>query len=97
MTVGGHHLVFPPRGLIFSARGDRFKLIGYPTTSGRIFELFDLEKDPGERTGILGEEAARASPVYSALDLYLATGRAPEPPELDDETKKKLRSLGYVN
>ncbi|PYQ10498.1 MAG: hypothetical protein DMH00_11020 [Acidobacteria bacterium] len=97
MTVGGHHLVFPPRGLIFSARGDRFKLIGYPTTSGRIFELFDLEKDPGERTGVLGEEAARASPVYSALDLYLATGRAPEPPELDDETKKKLRSLGYVN
>ena len=44
-----------------------------------------------------GQQPARQTPVYQALDLYLAGGRTPPLPELDEETKKKLRSLGYVN
>ena len=97
MTVGGRRLTFPLKGLIFSARGDRFKLISYPTVSGTVYELFDLEKDRGEMNPTIGAEAARASPVFQALDLYLVSGHLPESPELDEEAKKKLRSLGYVN
>ncbi|MCI0568607.1 MAG: hypothetical protein L0Z52_10570, partial [Acidobacteria bacterium] len=90
-------LTFPPRGLIFSARGERYKLIDYPTSSGNLYELFDLEKDRSEKHPTYGAEVARKSPVYQALDLYRVSGRTPEPPELDEEAKKKLRSLGYVN
>ena len=97
MTVGGQRLTFPPRALLFSARDDRFKLISYPGAAGSIYELFDLEKDRGEKNGTFGAQAARASPVFQALDLYLVSGRVPDPPELDEEAKKKLRSLGYVN
>ena len=97
MSVGDQRLSFPPRGLIFSARDDRFKLIDYPTVAGSVYEMFDLQKDKGEKNGALASGSARSSPVYQALDLYLVSGRPPDPPELDDEAKKKLRSLGYVN
>lgn len=97
MSLDGRRLSFPPRGLIFSARGDRYKLIDYPTSAGSFYQLFDLVEDRGEKHPTYGAEAARKSPVYQALDLYRVSGRTPEPPELDEEAKKKLRSLGYVN
>ncbi len=97
MTLEGRKVAFPPRTLIFSARNDRYKLILYPTPGQNTYELFDLEKDPGERNNIASAAAARASPLYQALDLYQTTGRPPEPPDLDEEAKKKLRSLGYVD
>jgi choline-sulfatase len=97
MTVGDQRLIFPPRGLIFSARDNRYKLIDYPTSAGSVYELFDLEKDKGEKQGTFGLQTARVSTVYQALDLYLVSGHLPDPPDLDEEAKKKLRSLGYVN
>lgn len=97
MNLDGRRVIFPPRGLIFSARGDRYKIIAYPTATGALYEVFDLETDRTEKKPTLGSQAARQTPVYQALDLYLAGGRIPAPPELDEETKKKLRSLGYVN
>ena len=97
MTLGGQKVSFPPRSLIFSARNERYKLILYPTPGKSTFELFDLEKDPGERNNIASSGVSQASPLYQALDLYQATGRPPEPPDLDEEAKKKLRSLGYVD
>ena len=97
MSLAGRDLKFPPRGLIFSARGDRFKLIDYPASGGSLYELFDLMKDRGEKAPTYGAEAARQSPVYQPLDLYLVGGSTPEPPDLDEEAKQKLRSLGYVH
>ncbi len=97
MTLGGQKVSFPPRTLIFSARTERYKLIVYPTPGKSTFELFDLEKDPGERTNLASAAPPQASLLYQALDLYRATGRPPEPPDLDEEAKKKLRSLGYID
>lgn len=97
MSLAGRQLTYPPRGLVFSAHGDRYKLIDYPASGGTLYELFDLEKDRGEKNPTYGAEAARQSPVYQALDFYLVGGRSPEPPDLDEEAKKKLRSLGYLN
>jgi len=96
MSLGEQRLTFPPKSLIFSVRDERFKLVDYPTAAGSIFQLFDLEKDRGEKNGTL-TTSARNFPVYQALDLYLVSGRPPEPPDLDEEAKRKLRSLGYVN
>ena len=97
MNLDGRKLSFPPRGLIFSAHGERYKLIDYPTTQGSLYQLFDLQSDRSEKNPIYGAEAARKSPVYQALDLYRVSGRSPEPPDLDEEAIRKLRSLGYVN
>ena len=81
-------------------RSDRFKLIMIPTTSGGpIWELYDLEADPGETTNVLGkfprdEEALRRA----LLDLVASDpmkddlNEPPLPPGLEEN----LRSLGYV-
>jgi choline-sulfatase len=97
MILGGRRVVFPLRVEILSARNDRFKLISYPTQPEPTLEIFDLEKDPGERNNLAGSAVAGAAPLRQALDLYRVSGRPPAPPELDDEAKQKLRSLGYVN
>jgi arylsulfatase A-like enzyme len=96
-TVGGRLLSFPPNGVLYSIRDDRFKLIAYPTTGNTVYELFDLEKDAGEKRGVYEMQEIRVSRVFSALDLYLSTGSPPPLLEPDEETKKKLRALGYVN
>jgi len=97
MTLEGRRVTFPLHGLIYSARGEHSKIIDYPTSIGPVYQVFDLDKDRLEKNPTSGDETARRNPVYQTLDLYLAGGRSPAPPELDEETKKKLRALGYVN
>ena len=97
MLLGGQRVTFPLRTFILSARNDRYKLISYPTRPKATLELFDLEKDPAERNNIASTDLQRASSLFTALDLYLVSGRPPQPPDLDEEAKKKLRSLGYVD
>jgi len=98
VSLGGRQVPFPPRTEVLAARNDRYKLISYPTRPAVTFELFDLEKDPAERNDIAASAVPpQASPLYQALDLYRVTGRPQEPPDLDEEAKKKLRSLGYLN
>ena len=97
MLLNGSRVVFPRQTYILSACNERYKLISYPTRPKETLELFDLEKDPAERTNVVSTEFQRASSLYTALDLYRVAGRPPAPPDLDEETKKKLRSLGYVD
>ena len=97
MLLEGRRVAFPQRTYIVSARSDRYKIIRYPTAPKATLELFDLDKDPAERNNIASTDLQRASSLFTALDLYLVTGRPPRPPDLDDEAKKKLRSLGYVD
>lgn len=81
-------------------RGDRFKLIMIPKGSGEpIWEFYDLESDPGEKTNALGRFPEEEGVLRRALlDLLAADpGRddraEPDlPPGLEDD----LRSLGYV-
>ena len=97
MLLAGRRVYFPQRTFILSARNDRYKLIRYPTGPKATLELFDLEKDPAERNNIASTDLQRASSLFTALDLYLVSGRPPQPPDLDEEAKKKLHSLGYVD
>src|SRR5262249_6618651 len=85
------------RGML---RSDRYKSILIPTqTGGPMWEVYDLESDPGETTNLSGKLPQAEETLRRALlDLLAADpGRnerdePPLPPELEDS----LRSLGYV-
>ncbi len=64
-------------------------------------ELYDLDRDPGERTNLFAREGPRARTLRSRL--LDALGGSPESavvgvanPALDPETLRRLASLGYV-
>jgi choline-sulfatase len=76
-------------------REGRWKYIQAPKP-----ELYDLSRDPGERTNVAGAEPARAAAFRSALGRILdderrAAARAPTAPA-PVELLEKLGALGYV-
>jgi arylsulfatase A-like enzyme len=80
-----------------SVRTPSWKLIR--TTEGEE-TLYHLTDDPGELIDRSGNEAKRARRLGKALSKWLASvpevhGR--EEPELSEEDREKLRSLGYVD
>jgi arylsulfatase A-like enzyme len=61
--------------------------------------LFDLVSDPAESVNLAAErprDVERMSRTLEAIQLSQAAGSEYEPVELDPETLKQLRSLGYV-
>ena len=76
----------PLRGVV---RG-RHKFIDLP-----IAELYDLAADPKEETNVVSGRAALASELRSALEREVE-GAAPLRPSADEETLKRLESLGYL-
>lgn len=75
-----------------SLRDARFKLIDAPRP-----ELYDLDRDPGERTNLYREDAPAAQALRRALARLTAGGEgAMEVGRLDAETAEKLASLGYL-
>jgi len=95
--IGTGRLKLAPRAFTFSARAEGYKLILYSTTPQPTVELFNLARDPGEIDNLAVREPERVASLKRWLDLYQAEGTPAEAPELDEETKEKLRSLGYVN
>jgi arylsulfatase A-like enzyme len=80
---------------ILAVRQDNLKLI---TSKQKQFpdELYDLEKDPTEQRNLFIEEPAAASLIKLADDFWEAHSPTPvELPDLDPETKERLRALGY--
>jgi arylsulfatase A-like enzyme len=76
-----------PRKFVWSSKG--------------AHQLFDLARDPGERDNLFAREAEQARRLAAGLEGYLAG--LPKPPaaaagarQLDAETQRALRSLGYV-
>ena len=60
-------------------------------------ELFDLAADPGETRNLAGSGTALESELAGMLSLWeQAMGGAPQLQALDDETRERLRSLGYI-
>jgi choline-sulfatase len=96
IKIGERELDLIARDVVVSSRTDRYKLIRYPV-SPPVFELFDLEADPQEKRNLAATETGLVSHLFGAIDLYLVSGRPPQMPEPDEETKRKLRSLGYVD
>ena len=71
---------------------------------GRPAMLFDLERDPGERTNLIGSPFPHHGLVYHGLAALLkkrlieiqALDVKTEPVELPEDDLRMLRSLGYV-
>jgi len=63
--------------------------------------LFNLASDPREQDNLVGKDPARAEGMLSALNRYLAQlpppgSVSPASQQVDPETQKALKSLGYV-
>ncbi len=71
---------------------------GWKIVRGRVDELYDLTKDPGESQDVASREPDRSAKLATALEELTADikGGAGETALLDDEARRALESLGYV-
>lgn len=81
-------------------RQDRWK--GIWNDEPGTLELYDLERDPDERSNLSSENAELAAALGATARAWLADCRAQTTPteelgEIDTETQEKLRALGYFN
>jgi arylsulfatase A-like enzyme len=59
--------------------------------------LFDLARDPGERTNLFSPDDSTSLKLLGLVtQRYAAAPRHGDPVEVDEELLRKLRSLGYV-
>lgn len=93
-----------------AVRDGEWKLIYTPDPvdqslqTGSLYELYDLKKDPRETTNLYdpqNDDAARLRHVLHAWSdpwIDYAYGKLPQkPPVVDDETRQKLKALGYID
>jgi len=73
-------------------RRGRYKLI-----QGVAPELYDLERDPGERHDLAADERRLARRLSEALAAVAAAAPASDPAPVDAETRARLASLGYAS
>ena len=68
--------------------------------SNGAHKLFNLADDPGEKKNLVDESPDRAESMSAGLNEYIAKLPPPGPPapaqQLDENTRKALKSLGYV-
>jgi len=86
-------------GLISVIRRFPYKLIAYPTASGFTWELFNLEKDAGEKENIAAENPVLLKSLDESLQHWRhLTGADVIQPSttMSEDVKEKLRSLGYM-
>jgi arylsulfatase A-like enzyme/Tfp pilus assembly protein PilF len=82
-------------GTLYAVRLGHHKLI-----QSKRPELFDLEKDPGEKVNRLTENRALANTFKEKLEVIATRYRRDTPekatPRLSEEALNKLRALGYI-
>lgn len=99
-------------GGIYMARSARYKLLWAPRVGsdwgmgqglgrGRDAELvFDLENDPGEHHNLAGEDILEVAWLRERLRRWIDVGEKLQPGEdlddIDEETRRSLRALGYI-
>ena len=76
---------------LLSLTDDRFRYIKAPRE-----ELYDLERDPGERSNVAGERVQAVTALRSALDALVAGRDIDAPSTVSDEDRQRLAALGYV-
>ena len=79
---------------------DNWKIIYIPHPENGIFELYNLEKDPGETVNLIDKEKEIASQmkkkILDFLRLQSNEGNV-EISDLTEKSKKLLKKLGYIN
>jgi choline-sulfatase len=76
---------------LLSLTDDRYRYIKAPRE-----ELYDLERDPGERTNIAAERSQASTALRSALDALVAGRDIDAPSAVSAEDRQRLAALGYV-
>lgn len=74
-----------------------FKLI--QNTYDGPFQLYDLRQDPREQTDLAGQQPDRVEAMLARMRetlVRLDHDRPQELPELSDQDRERLRSLGYI-
>jgi arylsulfatase A-like enzyme len=98
-NVGSSPYVLSDDGSL-SVRADHWKLIRFFKENGpqRVWKLFDLKNDPGETVDLLSVEKRKFAILKERMDAYHKDfpGTKAAPPVLDEETRRKLRALGYL-
>jgi arylsulfatase A-like enzyme len=83
---------------IWSIRTDSLKYIGYSRGPG---ELFDISRDPNEETDLAGERTDMAKKLENTYRQWFGSFspavNVEDEGEIDEETLKVLKALGYVN
>jgi arylsulfatase A-like enzyme/Tfp pilus assembly protein PilF len=59
-------------------------------------ELYDLERDPHERTNIAEDRPQPRQGLRSALDRVAAAATIPAPTDISADARERLQALGYV-
>jgi arylsulfatase A-like enzyme/tetratricopeptide (TPR) repeat protein len=76
---------------LFAWRTARHKMIEAPRP-----ELYDLEKDPGEKENLAARENARLAGMRQRLETMLARPAPDAAAAVDPDAAERLRALGYV-
>lgn len=76
---------------LLSLTDERYRFIDAPRP-----ELYDLDRDPRERTNIISDRAQAASALGSALTSLVAGRPIDSPSAVSDEDRQRLAALGYV-
>jgi len=72
------------------------RLGGSKLIVGRYAELFELAGDPGETRNVIDGSRRSSRDLIARLEAIRKTAIAPTKNRIDDETRRKLASLGYV-
>ena len=82
---------------IDTVRSSDWKLISFPGHDRDYNELYDLEADPGERHDVAAKNPLLARSLLQKLDEWRRDSRKSVPtPDIDAETRERLRQLGYI-
>jgi arylsulfatase A-like enzyme/Flp pilus assembly protein TadD len=72
--------------------GDRYRCIKAPRE-----ELYDLQRDPGERTNLAPERSQACQALRGALDRLVAGSNIHVPAPVSADARERLQALGYVD
>jgi arylsulfatase A-like enzyme/Tfp pilus assembly protein PilF len=76
---------------LYALTDSRFRFIKAPRA-----ELYDLERDPGERLNIAPDRAQAVAAMRSALDRLLSGASLDRPSAVSKEDLERLQALGYI-
>ncbi len=74
-----------------SLTDERYKFIKAPRE-----ELYDLERDPHERTNLVADRAQAANAMRAGIDTLVAGRALDAPASVSAEDRERLAALGYV-